>query len=296
MAAKDTEHEDTEHRDAEHRDAEHKSTNRKEGRGRKLPRRKKKRPHGQDSVSHERWLVSYADFITLLFTFFVAMYAISRVDNAKLAAAAGSLRGALGTVKTVEYVKSGTQISLVKTSRLANLGPIGGSNGYSDTEREKFQKLAAEIQSRIHTRIKGRVSGINESEIKFILQKRGLVIRVSEHLFFRSGDASILPEFVPILNILGEVLERIPNHIRIEGHTDDVPIDTPTFPSNWELSTARATNVLHYLLTQFRFTPDNLSATGYAEFRPVRPNKTPEERFQNRRVDLVVLAIKGNEI
>ena len=291
MTAKDAEDED-----AEDKDTEHKDTTRKEGRDRKPLRRKKKRSHEQASVSHERWLVSYADFITLLFTFFVAMFAISRVDNAKLAAAAGSLQGVLGNVKTVKDVQHGAHIFPAETSRLANLDTIGGGNGYSDAEREKFEKLAAEIQSRIYTRIKGRVSGINGNEIKYILEKRGLVIRVSEHLFFRSGDASILPEFVPILNILGEVLGRIPNHIRIEGHTDDVPIDTPTFPSNWELSTARATNVLHYLLTQFRFTPDNLSATGYAEFCPVRPNKTPEERFQNRRVDLVVLAIRGNEI
>ena len=122
-----------------------------------------------------------------------------------------------------------------------------------------------------------------------------MVIRVSENLFFKSGSASILPEFLPVLNILGKTLQQVPNHIRIEGHTDTVPINTERFPSNWELSTTRATTVLRYFLDHFNFMPENLSATGYGEFRPVDSNSTAEGRFQNRRVDFIILNLNEME-
>ncbi len=111
-----------------------------------------------------------------------------------------------------------------------------------------------------------------------------------DSLFFNSGEASIRPEFIPVLNALGKSLERIPNLIRIEGHTDSVPIQTAKFPSNWELSTARATSVVRYFLANFNFHPKKLSATGFAEFRPIAPNSTPEGRALNRRVDVVILS------
>jgi outer membrane protein OmpA-like peptidoglycan-associated protein len=127
-------------------------------------------------------------------------------------------------------------------------------------------------------------------QIKFLIDKRGLVMRVPESFFFDSGQASLRPEVIPIINVLGKSLAKIPNHIRIEGHTDSVPIRTPQFPSNWELSTARATTIVRYLLTHFQFNPHRLSATGYAEFHPIAPNTTPEGRLQNRRVDMVILS------
>ena len=137
--------------------------------------------------------------------------------------------------------------------------------------------------------------GKAEDQIKFIIEKRGLVIRVSEHLFFQSGDASIPAAFLPTVDIVARALEKLPHHIRIEGHTDNVPISTARFPSNWELSTARATALVRYFLTRYRFTPDRLSATGYAEFQPVDTNRTQEGRLQNRRVDFVVLNAREME-
>jgi len=97
------------------------------------------------------------------------------------------------------------------------------------------------------------------------------------------------------LNILAQSLEKIPNHIRIEGHTDSVPISTLRFPSNWELSTARATSIIRYFLTRFKFAPNQLSAAGYGEFRPIASNQTAEGRTQNRRVDIVILSAKERE-
>jgi len=229
----------------------------------------------------ERWLVSYADFITLLFAFFVTMYAISMVDGKKLGFVVESLQRALG---------SGVAVQVYRRDSGVFSSDFTSVEGYLSTvEARAFEKLVEEIKEGLDGISKGNAQGFNQGQIKFILEKRGLVIRVSEHLFFRSGDASIQPEFIPLLEVLGKAFERIPNHIRIEGHTDNVPINTPRFPSNWELSTARATAIVRYFLTHFDFDPDRLSATGYAEFYPIDTNETPEGRSQNRRVDFVVL-------
>lgn len=269
-----------------------------------MARRKKKHTE-EEHENAERWLVSYADFITLLFAFFVTMYSMSKVDGNKAGRAMESLHRALGSVISVEIPQRDPGVFQINHApTMANITPIQGGNGQSQGvkgqlhgEKEYFEKLAREIKKKVDTISKAKPDSneINLNQIKFIIEKRGLVIRVSEHLFFRSGDASILPEFTSVLNILGMTLEKIPNHIRIEGHTDIVPINTANFPSNWELSTTRATNVLRYLLTQFHFNPENLSATGYGEFRPIDSNGTVAGKYQNRRVDFVILSFKEME-
>ena len=262
-----------------------------------MARRKKKRE--EEHENNERWLVSYADFITLLFAFFVTMYSVSRVDGKKMGSAVESLQRALGSVIPIQTTQHNPGVFQVnKTPSMVNITPIQGAKGRLYGEREEFEKLAKEIKKQVDSLPKVRVeeSAGNSNQIKFLFEKRGMVIRVSEHLFFKSGDASILPDFYPILDVLGKTLEQIPNHIRIEGHTDSIPIKTSRFPSNWELSTARATSVLRYLLTRFPFNPENLSATGYAEFHPVDSNGTVEGRFQNRRVDFVILNSREMEL
>jgi len=255
---------------------------------------KKKKKHEEEHENLERWLVSYADFITLLFAFFVTMYSVSRVDGKKLGSAVESLQRALGSVVAIQMYQRDPGI--FSSSNMAvpyNLNPIEGH--HPSAEARAFEKLAKEIKRGVDSVSKRFHENLNSGEIKFILEKRGLVIRISEHLFFKSGDASIQPEFIPLLEVLGRSLEKIPNHIRIEGHTDNVPINTPRFPSNRELSTARATTIVRYFLTHFNFTPDRLSATGYAEFYPIASNDTPEGRLQNRRVDFVILNNKEME-
>jgi chemotaxis protein MotB len=261
-----------------------------------MARRKKKRE--EEHENNERWLVSYADFITLLFAFFVTMYSVSRVDGKKMGSAVESLQRALGSVIAVQTTQREPGVFHVnRTPSMVNITPIQGAKGRLSGEKENFEKLAQEIKKEVDSLPKAKAENTapNPNQITFLFEKRGMIIRVSEHLFFKSGDASILPEFSPILDILGRTLEQVPNHIRIEGHTDSIPIHTPKFPSNWELSTARATNVLRYLLTHFHFSPENLSATGYAEFHPIDSNNTSEGRFQNRRVDLVILNSKEME-
>jgi len=303
--------------------------------------RKKRKKHEEEHENMERWLVSYADFITLLFAFFVTMYAISRVDGKKLGSAVESLQRALGSVISIQTSQRNPGVFPANMPLRPHITAIEGDSrgGPSKTEIAGFEKLAKEIHTKIQglsqqgkgnqklgdvgkgdlakgdigrgdlargdigkgdmgKGIEGKgndLKSMTGDEIKFIIEKRGLVIRVSERLFFESGDASIRPEFIPMLDILAKAFENIPNQIRIEGHTDSVPINTPKFPSNWELATARATTIIRYLLSNFNLSPETLSAVGYAEFRPVDTNKTPEGRLQNRRVDFVVMSMKEME-
>ena len=257
----------------------------------------KKRLHEEEHDNVERWLVSYADFITLLFAFFVTMYAISRVDEKKLGTVVESLQKALGSTIFMQVSRPDPGV-FHSTSQ-----PIDTALVQSPGEKEQgaikedFEKLAAEIKKKMEEGIKnsGERAETSLSQLKFIIDKRGLILRFSEHFFFDSGEASIRPEVIPMLNVLAQSLEKIPNHIRIEGHTDSVPISTLRFPSNWELSTARATSIVRYFLTRFEFAPNQLSAAGYGEFRPIASNQAAEGRTQNRRVDIVILSAKERE-
>ncbi|OGP64601.1 MAG: hypothetical protein A2170_13670 [Deltaproteobacteria bacterium RBG_13_53_10] len=277
------------------------------------PRKRKK--HEEEHENTERWLVSYADFITLLFAFFVTMYAISRVDGEKLGSAVQSLQRALGSVIAVQSTQRNPGVFAANMPQRLQITPIDGGKGYpSRSEIENFEKLIKEIQTKMYglsqhgngnqkagdlgkglEDMGNDLRSLNGDQIKFIIEKRGLVIRVSERLFFESGDASIRSDFIPMLNVFARAFENVPNHIRVEGHTDSVPINTPKFPSNWELSTARATTIIRYLLGNFNLKQERLSATGYAEFHPIESNRTPEGRLQNRRVDFVVMSNKEME-
>jgi chemotaxis protein MotB len=259
--------------------------------------RKKKRHGEEEHENLERWLVSYADFITLLFAFFVTMYSVSRVDGKKLGSAVDSLQRALGSVMPIQITQSQAGVFPKESVPIQfSLTPIEGKAYTADGKA--LEKVARQISKDVEqlTRSKQiRGETLSPLQIRFIIEKRGLVIRVSEHIFFRSGEASVRPEFVPVLDVIGQALEKIPHQIRVEGHTDSVPIQTAQFPSNWELSTARATNILRYLLTHFNFDPERLSAAGYGEFRPIASNAAPEGRLQNRRVDLVILSQEETE-
>jgi chemotaxis protein MotB len=129
-----------------------------------------------------------------------------------------------------------------------------------------------------------------------ITQKEGLVVTFSEKYMFDSGKADIYPEAKEVIKNIAALLVDEPNRIAIEGHTDNTPINTPEFPSNWELSTKRATNVLKYLLEELKFDPKRLTAAGYGEWHPVAPNDTPENKAKNRRVDLIVRRLDIDEM
>ncbi len=230
---------------------------------------RRRRLHAEDE-NPDRWVVSYADFITLLFAFFTAMYAISRVDTGKLQLFAGSMRTA--------FKAAPVQSSPV----IEGIVPIP----------EDTLRLEKEV-SRAVAALKA------PEDISVRRDDRGVVISIGDNLLFDVGQAVVKKSSVPALSAIASVITRVSNHVVVEGHTDNVPVSATgrgarsVYASNWELSTARATGVLQYFLGNYGLPAERFSASGYAEFRPVASNATPQGRTKNRRVDIVLLSEEG---
>jgi chemotaxis protein MotB len=257
-------------------------------------RKKKPEPH----ANHERWLVSYADFITLLFAVFVTLFAMSQTDKRKVEEVIASLRESFGYAKSSPMSKvnvlDSTELSQIPAiSAPAARGDMQPSMPFSKTtkqqyhaEEKDFKKARASLEAYL-------LKNGMQDKVSLEIDRRGLVISLKEAGFFDSGSAEIRVSSYPLLAKIAESLSDYNNDIRVEGHTDNVPINTPAFPSNWELSTARATNIVRHLVYYYKFAPQKLSATGYAEYRSVADNSTKEGREKNRRVDIVVLSSDG---
>jgi chemotaxis protein MotB len=227
-------------------------------------RRKRPQPH----VNHERWLVSYADFITLLFAFFTTMYAISTVDAQKMSKMVASMQVAL----------KGDPMALPAPVPLPQNGVPQPVVPRLDNLVNLRQQLAARLQRQIQ-----------QGTVEIGVDARGLVVSIREAGSFASGSAELSESARTLLADVAAPLSELPHPVRIEGHTDDTPIRTSRFRSNWELSTARATQVIAYLQNDMGLAATRLSAAGYGEFHPRVPNTSPESRAENRRVDLVIL-------
>ena len=238
-------------------------------------------------VSHDRWLVSYADFITLLFGFFVVLYAFAKADQKKQAQvpqaidaafrALGIFPDALRKREGANPAANGSDAPVIPMNIIMGedvLGPAQVKGDLDHLRRELQQTLSNQVAT--HT-------------VSIQMGRDGLVISLREAGFFASGSAAPEPQTLDTLRQIAVSLGHTPYDLRIEGHTDNIPIHNDQFGSNWELSTARATNVARLLLALEAMPADRLSASGYAEFHPVTSNETPEGRAQNRRVDLVVL-------
>jgi chemotaxis protein MotB len=244
------------------------------------------RLHHRSRAGQERWLVSYADFITLLFGFFVVLYAFSKADQKKhveVSAAidtafnsmgvftGGSQRSAAGSREDGE-AGNGPPMNAVMGEDL--LAPGRVRDDLDHIRRELAQSLSAQIA---------------QHNVSIQMGRDGLVISLREAGFFNSGSASPQAETLPTLREVAASLAHTPYDLRIEGHTDNVPIHNDEFDSNWELSSARATRIARLFLDLKTLPPDHISAAGYAEFHPMASNDSAEGRAQNRRVDLVVL-------
>jgi chemotaxis protein MotB len=244
---------------------------------------KKKHP---EHVNHERWLVSYADFITLLFAFFVVLFASSQSDRkkqVKLAAAMQSAFTPLGAFEAHSKTPPLTDISsaAITNSTPAALTPPLPSIARLETPEETEKRLTRFLADQV------AAGNIRPGSITMRITPDGLVISLHEAGFFPSGSAEIRATSIPVLSMLAATLPAGP--LRVEGHTDNVPIHTAQFATNWELSTARATAIARLLLEHGPIDPVNLSAAGYAEYHPVASNTTDDGRLQNRRVDIILL-------
>lgn len=225
----------------------------------------------------ERWLVSYADMVTLLMVVFVVMYAMSQVDLERFAALATSVQAEMGGAG----LAPGKDMAQVGSAPATSLGIVDGTRiGL----RGNVERMLDRALSK--TGLQGNVE---------VLEVDGnIVIRLLDRdVLFASGSAALTGRNRQLLSRVAGVLRMLPYNIRIEGHTDNLPINTAMFPSNWELSTRRATNVVLHLVRREGLSPDRISATGYADTRPIAPNDTAQGRQKNRRIDIVVFT--GND-
>jgi chemotaxis protein MotB len=226
-------------------------------------------------VSHDRWLVSYADFITLLFAFFVVLFATGRSDRSKKVELAASIQSAFHEMGLFEaHSKSRPPIEPPGD------GGAGGDAAEPPATQEDMLEVKQQLEDAAGPEIDRGVIGIHDSA-------DGLVVSLQEAGFFDSGAADVRPSALPVLNRIAAALPE--TALRVEGHTDDVPIHTAQFASNWELSSARASSIARLLLLHANVHAEQMSVAGYAEFHPAASNATAEGRARNRRVDIVVL-------
>ena len=226
----------------------------------------------EEHENHERWLVSYADFITLLFAFFVVMYSVSSLNEGKYRTVSESMITAFTSHKPIGH------LSVIEL-------PF-------EKRREIVVKDPPQIKENIRTYVK-IANAIQTTKmpdgVTVKSTKRGLNIRIKEDALFASGNAELLPHMKEMLDLVAGLIKPLPNSISIEGHTDTRPIHTEAYPSNWELSASRATSLVRYFTELHHLDPRRFSATSFAGYHPIETNDTPQGRAANRRVEIVVL-------
>ncbi len=283
-----------------------------------------RKKHGEAHENHERWLVSYADFITLLFAFFVVMYAVSSVNEGKYrvlsqsmliafrSASPDSLKpiqvgGMVGApaaqtvgqvnmdpgvapdlrplptavVQRVQRVYLSREPDMRNPPSPSGLLPAADSAGQEVGGDSKLSQVMAKLQASLADLIRGDMVHIRHNPF-------WLEVEIRNSILFASGSAQVSTEALETLARIADILREVPNRLQVEGFTDNVPINTPTYPSNWELSAGRAANVVHVLMKN-GVRPERMSAIGYGEYQPIADNSTEQGRNQNRRVVLVVM-------
>jgi chemotaxis protein MotB len=249
----------------------------------------RRRQRNKARANHERWLVSYADFITLLFGFFVVLYSSAQVDKRKIGELAVAIQAAFQEMGVFSSARAPGPIATQPQSTLRALSPENTAavaaivrKREDDAQAEDISKLLEELRENLGPELL-------RNEVALKSTNDGLIISLREIGFFESGSADIRGDSLPAFGRIAALLAKHQCQIRIEGHTDNVPIHNGRFADNWELSTARSAQLVRLLITRYGFAAERLSAAGYAEFHPVASNDTPEMRAQNRRVDIVVL-------
>ncbi len=230
----------------------------------------RKKKHSEEHENAERWLLTYADLITLLLAFFIMMYTFSKQDVQKYQEVSTHLKAIFA---------GGTGIA--QKGSISGTAPMELMSVKSTSNDEIKQKIEQEIKTMVNA------NGLKDNFSVFS-DERGIIIRIMDKAFFDEGKAELKDSAKKILDKIIPVVKQINNHIRIEGHTDNVPIKTNEFKSNWELSVRRATEVVRHLIERGDVPPQRISATGYAEYRPIVGNDTMTNRALNRRIEIIL--------
>lgn len=232
----------------------------------------KRKKSEEDRENLERWLLTYADLITLLLAFFIMLYVFSKQDTKRYDAM---------TMQLKAIFSGGSGII-----------DEGGRTGSQTIDANSPGTSNIEIRRQLERQIKGmaKTEGLEEN-ISIVTDERGIVIRIMDKAFYDTGKADLKENARQTLDSIAPVIKDLKNDIRIEGHTDNVPISTYEFKSNWELSVRRATEVVRYMIENGGISPRRISAAGYAEYRPVAANDTAANRALNRRIEIILLNI-----
>lgn len=228
-------------------------------------RRKKK---GEEANAGPGWEIVYTGFVLILLCFFIMLCSFSSMVDTKVMQFVSSF------VSTLSIFSGGMDFEQSKVVLPDSPDIVDVESGIGQIFQQ-IEKLMKDL-------------GV-EGDIDLIFSEEGLVMRLSDTVLFNAGEAGISPDAIPLLMKVGSIIQRTPYEIRIEGHTDNIPINTERFPSNWYLSTARAVNVLRFFLKNEDISPQRLSAVGFGEFQPVFPNDSAEHRAKNRRVEIVFI-------
>jgi chemotaxis protein MotB len=237
-----------------------------------------RKKYEEEHENHERWLISYADFITLLFAFFVVMYAVSSVNEGKFRIMSEALGSAFGNAKAwpVQPTGGDTQLPPRKTAAQKQ------REDALRKEKEDMTEVARELQDALASLVKQGIVRVTQSS-------RGVKIEINASILFAPGDATLSPDSEQTLKAIAEILKNDKHALQVEGHTDSVPIKSAMFPSNWELSGMRAGSVVR-LFTDNGVAPQRLTAVGHGSNYPIASNDTAEGRQRNRRVEIQILA------
>jgi chemotaxis protein MotB len=284
-----------------------------------------RRRRHEEPENHERWLVSYADFITLLFAFFVVMYATSSINEGKYRVLADSLISAFsGPTRTMNPIQVGEMVrtpvahgNAPPTALIEIDAPVSGISGHGpdvegidepgknpeqrETASQAVDPQVADLVAQgpgaqmeevgeIGRRLGEALDTFIDDELVEVRQMEDwLELEIKSSILFPSGSARLTGQAIPVLEKVAKILKEFPNPVQVEGFTDNVPINTTAYPSNWELSAGRAASVVH-LFMKYNVRPERMVAIGYGEYRPIADNSTPEGRAKNRRVVLVIPA------
>ena len=238
------------------------------------------RRRSEAPANHDRWIISYADFVTLMFALFVAMYAITLKDNSSAKRVSESVRQAVASGDLAGTVRAFLAKETVQTPPSSPLAASPSSEPVINASlRGPYRKLMEQLRQEL-----------GSGAIRLGLDSRGLIITLQEKSFFPSGEDTIYKQTYPTLERVAKIMAQLPNPVRLEGHTDAIPISNQRFKNNWELSTARSIALLQLFQSQFGLDTSKFAVAGYAQNLPVASNDTEDGRARNRRVEIVILS------
>lgn len=239
------------------------------------------------------WMVTFSDLVTLLLCFFILLFAFSTIDVVKFKAISDSFR-------KKSIVEGGVSIVSPDPPLHANTNVPIDEDKHSVDEEQKQQEVAQLQEQQLDDLYQAIKQYLEDNKLETVISASrddlGVTLEIRDRVLFDSGRADIKPEGIPFLARVGQLIQNMPNPIEVEGHTDDRPISTIQFPSNWELSTARASRVVRYFISNHGMDPLRMTAVGYAEFKPIASNQTADDRALNRRVVINIGKLSVEEL